>query len=112
MALPTLQSALAADALGLFGYEMRGTVSQGAQRIQALVPELVNASTTAYGGDDPMAMQTVSILASQAGPLNLGNGQIIFSSVDGSPANDRKCLIVATVTDPSGAIVQITIRAA
>lgn len=112
MAVPTLQSALAADALGLFGYEMRGSVRQGAQRIAALVPELVNASTTAYGGEDPMAMMTVSILASAAGPLNLSNGMEIYTSVDGTAAKDAKRIIVATITDPSGAIVQITVRSA
>ena len=37
MAIPTLQSALAADALGLFGYEMPGSVRQGALRVTCLL---------------------------------------------------------------------------
>lgn len=112
MPIPTLQSALAADVLGLFGYEMRGSVRQNAQRIAALVPELVNASTTAYGGEDPMAMMTVTILAAQAGSLNLGNEEVIFTSVDGTAEKDKKRIIVATITDPSGATIQITVRSA
>ena len=112
MAVPTLQSALAADVLGLFGYEMQGSVRQGALRVTALVPELVNASTTAYGGEDPMAMMTVTILAAQVGALNLGNEEVIYTSVDGTPGNDKKRVIVATVTDPSGATIQITVRSA
>lgn len=112
MAVPTLQSALAADVLGLFGYEMRGSVRQNAQRVQALVPEEVNASTTAYGGEDPMAMLTVTIIAAQAGSLNLGNGEVIYTSVDGTAEKDKKRIIVATITDPSGATTQITVRSA
>jgi hypothetical protein len=112
MPVLSLQSALAADILGLFGYEMQGSVRQGVLRVTALVPELVNASTTAYGGEDPMAVMTVTILAAQAGALNLGNGEVIFTSVDGSSEKDVKRIIVSTVTDPSGATIQITVRSA
>lgn len=107
-----MQQALATDALGLFGYEMRGSVRQSAQRVAALVPELVNASVTAYGGEDPMAMMTVTVLAAQSGSLRLGNEEVIYTSVDGSPEKDIKRIIVATITDPSGATIQITVRSA
>ncbi len=112
MPIPTLQQALAADVAALFGYEMSGSIRQGTQRVPALVPELVNASATAYGGEDPMAMMTITVLASQAGPLNLGNEEMVYTSVDGSAANDVKRIIVATITDPSGATIQITVRSA
>lgn len=106
------RQALAADAAALFAYEMVGTLRIGSVSVPAMVTDVASTSTDAFGGADPIDLQTIIVLTSSVATVDTSEGVVAYTSVDGSAAKERKKLVVSAILAPDEVTTSITLRAA
>jgi len=112
MAIPTQLQALATDAAALWSYEFRGYVRQGGVTVPALVTDSASTAVDAYGGADPVDVQRVMLLATDWALLSLTEGDIAYTSVNGTVPKERKKIVVSFIESPDQVSVDLLLRAA
>lgn len=110
--VPTLRQALAADIAEVFSREFHGSLRQGTHRVPALVQDSASTVVDSFGGADPIDIQNVVILASNAQTLNLTEGEVVFLSIDGTPEKEKKKILVSSILSPDEVAINITTRSA
>lgn len=110
MPIPTLREALAADTHACFQREMRGSLRQGTTKVEVLVQDSADTAVNAFGGGDPVGIQNVVLLVRDKGSLDLSENEMVYISIDGTPAKEQKKIIVSTILSPDEVAFNITTR--